>query len=200
MAILILGVPAGCETYRIERHKRSPIFFNDEYVEGGAVRQVELDDGTVVMFDPIETQSSYGRGDKAKSEPFKIREETEDGEIVLRALMPEHVLLNLLGCLRNAEYELIYDQLLCENTRQAYESGEGYDAFVTYMRRYRQDIASLLTRMISGFAHQQVLVTEIGDGVTRCRLRPRLAEQFKFKHVDVVREWPSGQYKLLMVG
>lgn len=189
---------SGCETYRIERHRRSPIFFNEQYVDGEVQRSVTLDDGTQLIFEPIEMQSSYGRTGANKGTPFKIRQELESGEIVLRALMPQHVLMNLLACLRLREYELIYEQLLAERTRRNYESGEGFDSFSAYMERNRLDLARLLTRMLAGLAQQQVTFTSLGNDVTRCRLRPQIAEQFKFKRIDVLRE-SNGQYKLFMV-
>lgn len=201
MSLVIFVIPflCGCEPYRIERHKRSPIFFNEQYVEGDVQRSVTLDDGTELIFEPIESQSSYGRSGEGKGTPFKIREELENGDIVLHALMPQHVLMNMLSCLRLQEYELIYDQLLAEQTRRNYEMGEGFDAFSDYMERNRLDLARLLTRMIAGLAQQQVKFTSLGNDVTRCRLRPQVAEQFKFKRIDVVRE-SSGEYKLFMVG
>lgn len=190
---------SGCETYRIERHKRSPIFFNEQYVDGEVLRSVTLDDGTQLIYEPIEMQSSYGRSGQGKGKLFKIREKLESGDIVLHALMPRHVLINLLSCLRLQEYELIYEQLLAEQTRRNYEQGGGFDAFSDYMKRNRLDLARLLTRMIAGLTQQQVKFTSLGNDVTRCRLRPQVAEQFKFKRIDVLRE-SNGEYKLFMVG
>ena len=122
MLIISIGsILSGCGSYRIERHKRSPIFFNEQYVEGGVAREQTLEDGTILIIEPIGSQSSMGRSGENQREPFKIRKETQDGEIVLRCLIPEHVLMNLLNCLRREEYELIYDQLLSKETRERYE-------------------------------------------------------------------------------
>ena len=100
--VLIFMVMAmfGCETYRIEHHRRSSIFLNPNYVEN-TQREVTLEDGTVLVFESVNTQSTYGRKGGQRTESFKIREELEDGEIVLRALLPQHVLVNLLACLRH---------------------------------------------------------------------------------------------------
>ncbi len=196
--ILIFMIVAllGCKPYRIERHRRSPIFFNPNYVENPQ-REVTLEDGTVLIFESVLAKSSMGRQGAEKSNPFKIREELEDGEIVLRALLPQHVLLNLLVCLRNEEYELVYDKLLARQTRETYEAGEGLEGFTAYFTRHRLDMAEWLARMIAGIPLQHVQMTRLQDGVTRCRLRPQFGSQFKFKSLDVYRE--NGLYKLLMI-
>lgn len=194
--IFIMVAMLGCERYRIERHRRSPIFFNPNYVEG-VEREVTLEDGTVLIFDSVLAESSYGRQGAGKSAPFKIREELEDGEIVLRALLPQHVLLNLLVCLRNEEYQLVYDKLLARQTRETYEAGEGLEGFTSYLTRHRGDMAEWLARMIAGLPLQQVQIKRLEGGVTRCRLRPQFGSQFTFKSLDVYRE--DGHYKLLMI-
>ena len=196
--VLIFMIVAllGCKPYRIERHRRSPIFFNPNYVEG-VEREVTLEDGTVLIFDTFTAESSYGRQGANKSEPFKIREELENGEIVLRALLPRHVITNLLVCLRNEEYELVYDKLLARQTRETYEAGEGLEGFTAYFTRHRLDMAEWLARMIAGIPLQHVQMTPLEAGVTRCRLRPQFGSQLKFKSLDVYRE--NGQYKLLMI-
>jgi hypothetical protein len=188
---------SGCETYRVERHKRSPIYFNEEYVEGGVVTQTTLEDGTVVYFEPVQASSSYGRTGDRKGEPFKIREESPDGEVTLRALLPEHVLMNLFNCLRLGEYDVLYDKLLSRPTREAWESSTGFDGFSAYMQKNQIEIARLARRMLAGLPHQEVKFTRQGD-YTRCQLRPQVGGQFAFKAIDVVRQ-PDGQYRLHMI-
>ena len=196
--VLIFMIVAllGCKPYRIERHRRSPIFFNPNFVDNPQ-REVTLEDGTVLIFDSVLAKSSNRRQGGRKSTPFKIREELEGGEIILRALLPQHVLLNLLVCLRNEEYELVYDKLLAGQTRETYEAGEGLEGFTAYLTRHRRDMAEWLTRMIAGLPLQQVQMTRLEGNVTRCRLRPQFSSQFKFKSLDVY--WENGQYKLLMI-
>lgn len=194
--IFMIVALLGCKPYRIERHRLSPFFFNPNYVEG-IEREVTLEDGTVLIFDSVLTKSSNSRQEGREFAPFKIREELEGGEIVLRALLPQHVLLNLLVCLRNEEYELVYDKLLAGQTREMYEAGEGLEGFTAYLTRHRRDMAEWLTRMIAGIPLQQVQMTRLEGDVTRCRLRPQFSSPFKFKSLDVY--WENGQYKLLMI-
>jgi len=161
------------------------------------VTQTTLEDGTVVYFEPVSATSSYGRGGDGKGEPFKIREEREDGEVILRAVLPEHVLMNLFNCLRLGEYDVLYDKLLSAPTRQAWEATTGLDGFAAYMRKNQIEIARLTRRMLSGLPHQDVKFTRQGD-FTRCQLRPQVGGQFAFKAIDVLRQ-ADGQYKLHMI-
>lgn len=181
----------GCEPYRIEYHKRSAIFFNEEFVEGGLDSRITLDDGTVIINEPYSRKSNFGRSGGKSREPFKIREETEDGEIIFRALIPQHVILNLFNCLQNQEYELIYEKLLSEDTRAAYEASGGFKSFETYMGKNRLELGKMLRRMIVGQPHNEVKIRKIGDGLTELKLVRRVAEQFRFKSLELSR---TGMY------
>ena len=107
MMVLIFMIVAllGCEPYRIERHRRSPIFSNPNYVDN-VDREVTLEDGTVLIFDSVLAESSYGRGEAERSEPFKIRQELENGEIVFP---------NAMKPLTENEYEKITNRAGLQN-------------------------------------------------------------------------------------
>lgn len=189
----------GCREYRIEHHTRPSFYEKAALTE--LPEEVTLEDGTVIKYRSTEVQPTYGRGGD-KHLPFQIREETEDANgkktVVLRALLPEHVLINTLTCLRNEEYELLYEQMLADRTRQSYEeASQGVEEFADFFRKNRHDVAATLTRMIAGLPHQEVRMDNLGDGVVRCTLRPQIAEPFKFKSVDVIKE--GQQMKLLLI-
>jgi hypothetical protein len=187
---------AGCEPYRVEYHQR-PGF----YAQAGAVTddEVTLKDGTVVVF------RTRGEDDRATSRrrdedarPLEIREERPDGSIVLRALVPEHVLANTLTCVQKEEYELIWDQILSERTRQAYvENVQGFEEFKAFFQRNRRELARTLMRLLLGIPRQEVIMENAGDGTIRCRLRPHVAREFDFTAADIVSE--RGGLKLLII-
>ena len=176
----------ACETERVEYHKR-PAFY-DRMAGGDLPSEVVMEDGTIIRYNsPSAQQSSYGRPDGSK--PFHMREEAEDGTITLQCLVPEHVLVNTLTCLRNEEYQLMWDQLLATQARDRYEeSGEGEKEMELSMRKWRDDLIATLNRMIAGIPHQETKFTNMGEGVTRCQLRSQIAEPYRFKTVDVVKE------------
>jgi hypothetical protein len=197
LAVACACTVSGCKPYRIEYHKRQA--FYEKAVEGELPDEVTLDDGTVVRYSTYGEQSTMGRSGDDKHKPFLIREEMEDGSIVLRALLPEHVLLNTLECLRQEEYDLLWEQMMSDRVKEQWEeSGKGKDGCDAYFRKNRHELVASMTRMAAGLPGQEVRFDPLGNGVTRCRLRPQHVGKLKFTYIDVVKEGPG--LKLLMIG
>jgi hypothetical protein len=175
---------AGCEPYRIEYHKR-PAYYR-RMTDRPLDERVVLEDGTILVYneaDPFDDSDDKGGA------PFRIREKLDDGSVVLRAILPEHVLANTLECIRNSEYELLWDQMLSERTKLAYEEqNQGVEEFTAFFREHRRELARTLNRMLVGLTAHEVVVETAGDGVTVCRFWPQVAADFKFKHVSMVNE------------
>lgn len=190
-----IALPGACETYRIE-YRRRPAFYA-RMVDEPLPDRVVLDDGTILVYNtPRASGGPVSASDDANV--FRIREEQEDGSIVLRALLPEHVIANTLHCLRNEEYELLWDQMLSDRTRRAYEAqDQGVEEFAAFFRKHRLELAKMLTRMRIGLATYEVVVDNVGDGVVECRFWPQVAGLFRFKKVKVVYE--GFGLKLLMI-
>lgn len=149
--------------------------------------RVVLDDGTVLVYN-----SRDSRAQKNNAQPrreFKIREERDDGSIVLRGLIPEHVIANALECLQNEEYELMYHELLSEHTRKEWEGlGNNVDDFARHFAQHRGDMMRTLTRLYLGMSHLETIVEHHDQGVIECRLSRRVAGSHKFTRVRVIRE------------
>ncbi len=192
---IVIAAVEACDTYRIEYHKR-PSYFR-RLADGPMPDRVELEDGTVLVY---ETRDLSGRPTEGISEnTFQLREELEDGSSVLRALIPEHVLANTLNCIRNGEYELLWDQMLSVRTKLAYaERGEGAEEFSAFFQKNRIDLAKTLNRMLDGITSYETVIEDVGDGVTVCRFWPQIAQQYRFKRVAIVRE--DFMLKLLLIG
>ncbi len=187
----------GCEPYRIE-HRQRPAFYqraSDQELPS----EVVLDDGTVMKFSEKRPGSSEAsRESLAGAERVEIRERTSDGSVTLRAYAPEHVLAHAKQCIRQREYELIWEQLLAEETRSVYlRSGQDYASFAEFCERNRGDLMELFNRMGFGFYSSDVVQESIGNNAFRLRLHPSLGSQFKFTEFDVVKE--PGGLKWLMV-
>lgn len=186
----------GCEPYRVEYRPR-PAFFASAMGDEAPPDSVVADDGTVIVYKRREPEGALQRASRGDAgEPFKIREELEDGTIVLRALLPEHVLANTMTCLRFEEYELLWDQLLSERTKAAYaQEGQDVEAFAAFFRRRRHDLAATVNRMLHGLPRHEVVVDALGGGVTRLRFHPTTGALFKFRTVLLVSE--GGGLRLL---
>lgn len=183
---------AGCESYRIEYHRR-PSYYQ-RLTDRPLNERVVLDDGTIVVYNEADPfKESQGEG----KENFRIRQELDDGSIVLRAVLPEHVFANALECIRNHEYELLWDQMLSERTKLAYaEQDQGVEEFAAFFREHRRELARTLNRMLLGISAHEVVVENDGNGVTVCRFWPQIAKDFKFKQVSLVNEFGL---KLLLI-
>lgn len=196
----IMAVAGGCETYRVEYHTR-PAFYRNA-ASGAMNDKVTLEDGTVLVFTSRDLSGDIGdssddMGD-GPSQRFQVREELDDGTIVLRAFLPQHVLANTMTCLRNQEYELIWEQLLAEQTKRSYEAREqGYDEFAAFFTANRLELAATLTRLMLGLSRGESFMSNDGDGVVRFYFHPRIGPEFEFKTVEVVAE--GGGLKLLMI-
>ena len=195
VAVAGLGVVAawGCATYRIEYHRR-PAFYRQAAM-GKLPDRVTLEDGTVIVFE----EDGVGAGGRGRArKPFQIRLVRDDGSIVLRCRMPEDVLVNTITCLHNEEYKLLWEQMLSERTKAAYEERlEGVEEFSAFFARNRRDLLAALTRMRLGIPRQEVIIENLGGRVIRYRFRPHIATQFKFKRLEMISEGPG--LKLLMI-
>ena len=182
----ILGL-AACKPYRIEYHRR-PSFHKVMSIEPLEDRVV-LEDGSVIVYSDRVRATSDSVTQSSDTERFKIREEMTDGTVVLRALLPAHVVAHTLYCLKLHEYQLLWDQVLSEETKQAYAAeGKGVEEFTAYMKKHRTDLAKMLNRMRLGFVTHEVVVENVGAEYIICRFWPRVGELFKFKRVEIVRE------------
>ncbi len=185
---------AGCQTYRVEYHRR-PAFYKSAAV-GELEDRVTLEDGTVLVYST--RGGSQVSGDAASGERFQIREELDDGTIILRAMLPQHVLANTMTCLRNQEYQLIWDQLLSKRTKRSYElHDQGYDQFAAFFGANRLELGATLTRMMLGLSRGESYMENMGGGVILYRFHPRIASEFEFKTVKVIAE--DGGLKLLII-
>ena len=198
--MVIMAVAGGCESYRVEYHTR-PAFYRNA-TSGAMQDKVTLEDGTVLVFTSRDLSGDVGdsRDDMGDgpSERFQVREELDDGTIVLRAFLPQQVMSNTMTCLRNQEYELIWEQLLSEQTKRSYEAREqGYDEFAAFFTANRLELAATLTRLMLGLSRGESFMGNVGDGVVRFYFHPRIGPEFEFKTVEVVAE--GGGLKLLMI-
>ena len=118
--------------------------------------------------------------------------------LCMREKEREHVLANLLKCLRDREYQLLWDELLSERTKMEYEArGLGPEQFAEFCEKYRMDLARMSNRMRTGLATFETVIDNEPGGVLVCRFWPQTAKLFRFKKVAMVRE--EFELKLLMI-
>ena len=165
----------GCEPYRIEYHSRPGYY--DRLVDAPMDDRVELEDGTVLVYNTLdakgESTNTLKTASGDESDVFRIRREADDG-VTLHAFLPDHVLANMLKCLRDREYDLLWDELVAERTKPAYaERGMDGEQFAAFCEKYRMDLSRMVNRMRIGLATHEVVVEGKGDGVIECRFWPQ---------------------------
>ena len=183
---LLCITTAGCKPYVIEYRTRPSYYdqMSTSSFENGVTR-----DGVEIRWVEPEQTAPDSFDQKISGEVFRIREEQEDGTVTLRAKMPKHVLINTLACLRNNEYQLLWDQMLAPSTQSFYmEQEDGYEKYEKHLRKHRRDMASFLNRMIVGQTFNEVIIETGADGTTYCYLCNRLRPEFKFREVLIVKE------------
>ena len=121
---------------------------------------------------------------------FQAREVDDDGSVTYRAILPEHVIGNVMTCLRNQEYDALWNQVVCESTRRQWESGgRTYEDFVAWCVKNRSELMMTLNRMSFGYyGGSDVVVDRLPDASVRVRFSPHLASQFKFRELYVVMD------------
>ncbi len=121
---------------------------------------------------------------------FQAREVADDGSVTYRAILPEHVIGNVMTCLRQQEYEALWSQVVCESSRRQWEAAGGsYEDFVAWCVKNRSELMMTLNRMSFGYyGGSDVVVDRLPDASVRVRFSPQLASQFKFREVLVVMD------------
>lgn len=178
---------SGCETQRIEYHTRPAWHYS---MTKTIANEVVRSDGTVVKYVPIGGSTSVAVQKYLDTISLQETDETT-GDTTLRAVLPMHVLTQTLVCLRDREWELLYDQILSRDAREYFGSREnGNDEFVAFFENHRNDLAKSMQKMIQGKPFGDVMVREEGRTV-RMSFSPRMVGNFKFRKITFYRE---GEY------
>lgn len=194
---LLAAALAACDEQRVEYRYR-PAYMTD----GNSPGETVLPDGTRIVFlDRDPTPSVLDRdlaATAAKAKPpvlgpdgkpvpekvFEPRETLDDGSVVLRNVMPDHVVANAMACLKNEEYRLMWDQLLAPDTKAAYQKQGGYRAFEKWCVESRRPAMELLNRMRFNTMGADVTMTKVSATRMRAVVSPHLWDQFKLRVVE----------------
>jgi hypothetical protein len=183
---------AGCGETRTQYRKMPAFYGQMAQVDGGVDGRTR--DGTDIRWLDSE-EGSLDRFTDHTGEMFLMREERGDGTISLNALMPEHVLLLTLECVRNQEYRLLWDELVSEETKRWYEEdGGGFDAYDSFFRANRRDIVAMLARMQAGISSQEMRRVPLEEGRVRLQLVEQLHPRFRYVMLETV--WDGTKHRL----
>ena len=189
-AVMTIGA-TGCAEHRVI-YKPVPRYM----IEDGIVPpRFTLDDGTVVVHVPSDGGAAGsqdaglpGAGGSAPGNTDGWHED-EDGNVTIRAMLPEQLIAIFMRCLATERYDVLYEQVYSRTTREAFEAeGSTFEEFVDYTRRNRNEMYAALNRMRYSM-YGQAVVREVGpmNGI-RIRFHHHYADDFEFTTLDIVRE------------
>ena len=193
----------GCEPYRIEYRNRPDFYKRASETE--LLDEVVLDDGTILRFrdqssspPALPSSSNPKASQDQENRPITIRDQSDSGEILLTSYSPEHVLSHIKRGIRLREYDLLWKQVLSQETREAYaREGGDFDDFAGFCEENRSDLMQFLNRVGFGIYSSDVIQESFGSTGLRIRLHPNLASQFKYTELEITRE--SNQLRWLMI-
>lgn len=135
-----------------------------------------------------ETRKAQERGNDGiplPSAELTIRERDAAGRMVLRAAMPEHVLENFSECIREREYDALWEQLVSRDAQRMMPR----EQFAQWCDANRTELLAFLNRLGSGWNTPDVIADVVGGPQhQRYRLHPRLKPQFRFMRMEIVYE------------
>jgi len=120
---------------------------------------------------------------------IELQEKDEvTGEVTVRSILPEHVLTHTLTCLRDKNWDLLYEQIISEKSRHYYSQLEnGREEFELFFSTNRRELAKTLQRIHGGKGFGDVNAQENGN-VILYELSTKVARDYKYKSVTFIRE------------
>lgn len=127
----------------------------------------------------------------AREEADPLRIVKEDGSVRLVSKSPRHVVYHLRQTLIAGETDLLFEQVLSEQTKREYLERrlDPQDA-VKFLLDNRRDVLRLLARMPMGEATPGMFLKKVGHNTYRLEVTSGVGE-LKFRKVDFVWE-PTG--------
>jgi hypothetical protein len=174
----------ACKTQRVEYHNRPAWHYAmDKEMPNEFVQE----DGTIVRYSTV----GGSRSDAVSQylDGIELRSEDEiTGEVTLRAVLPEHVLEQTLICLRDRNWDLLFDQVLSTETRKNYETKEyGREEFNAFFEKYRKELGKTVQRLLRGKSFGDVVHKRNGE-YTIVAFAPGSLGNFKFHSVTLIQE------------
>ena len=187
IALLLMGCFGncilGCKTQTVEYRSR-PTW--QTALSGGMPTQQMREDGTIMKYT---SSSALGKPMQDYLDSIVLEEKDElTGKLTLRAIFPRHVIDHTMTCLRDKNWDVLFEQLISTETREYYlKQEDGRAEFETFFTKNRRELARTLQRIRKGrdFGDVQMYVS---GNVTTHTLSPRVARDYNFTTVSFIRE------------
>jgi hypothetical protein len=183
-AVFLSVLLAGCKTQKIEYRTR-PTWHNA--MNSDLPNQTMQSDGTIIKF-ASSSKSASNRVNKYLA-TLKLAETDEvTGKTTLRAVLPTHVFTQALTCLRDRNWELLFEQVISENSKSYYNSlDDELATFNKFLEDNRHEIAKTLQRISKGRSSGDVRIEKNGNK-TIYYFSPQVSVNYIFNKVTLIQE------------
>jgi hypothetical protein len=182
--LCLLLVTASCEVQTTEYRTR-PSW--QEAMGSDLPTQSTRSDGTIMKFASSSSKKSTAFDAYLKTVTLVEKDEIT-GKTTLKAILPEHIFTQTLTCLRDRDWDLIYDQILSGGARRRYgEDESGREQCNLFFENNREDVAKTFQRMLRGTGNGDVLTNEFENKVVYS-FSNRVGVDYAFKSVTLVQE------------
>lgn len=183
--------PCACAVERTEYRYRSQ---SESDATGRPVDETFIKpDGTKVVY-------SSKRLEKAKDTPssttldapvvdpeqpvIDLRETKANGDVILRATFPEQVVAHVAECVRNEEYDLIWNQLLSVDAKKELQGRGGIQYLNTFFATNRKEVMATLTCMQINLKNGHVMLRKNGETHLTAEFDSTLRGNYRFTTIE----------------
>ncbi|MGP1346731.1 MAG: hypothetical protein ACTS3F_08715 [Phycisphaerales bacterium] len=190
---------AGCAQERVVRVRGG--LYGMPGSETGLGEGVAVGPARGTTLESVVDEYYGGRSQLSIGEPIEgrpNRRQLEDGSVFLVSRSPADLIRHLFDTVVDSEWDLLYDQLISEETKDNYRQSDRdpIDA-ARFIREHRADFVALLRVLGTGQNSPGVEFRSLGGNVFRMRVLDARDFGQKFDRMDVKIE--DGRFVLLMV-
>lgn len=188
----------SCASKPVEYRQRSSLV--GVLTEGPLPERQELSDKIIIWKDAGEDRTAVLK--RAFGEDFKLESATEDGIVLLRPVLPQHVIRLMSSCLKDRKYDLIWDQLFTDRLRSEFNREEIYrDNFTSWCAQNKTQLLKAAGRILSMWRQKGVRENRSEDGrQVFIALSSFHSKGLKYSQFELIREEGSSYWKLTSIG
>jgi hypothetical protein len=188
-AALACACAAACAAEKVEYRYRPQ--FEVDATGRPADETFVKPDGTRVIYTSkrLDKRPPAAAGDAAPAvdadaAELNLREKKASGEVVLKAMFPEQVVAHVSECVRNEEYDLIWNQLLSDEAKKDLAGRGGIEHLRTFFTANRREVMATLNCMQINLKNGHVIVRHSDPTHLTAELDASLRGSYRFTAMD----------------
>ena len=185
----------SCSSKPVEYRTRSSLV--SVLTEGRQLpEREELSDKVIVWREAGEERGKVLK--RVFGEDFQLEGASENGDVFLRPVLPQHVIRLFASCLKDRKYDLIWDQLFTDNLRGKMEDRGVYGKdFSSWCSRNKSQILKTTGRVLSMWRQSGVKEWRSNDGrQVFVNLSSFHSKGLLYSQFELIREEGSSYWKL----